>query len=128
LSTGLVTAIVAAAVALIIAAIVMTVAAVKLWRAADAANEAIDTVRKELVPLLQESRATVRNADDAVASISEKAERIGRLLVVIEELIGGSVVAVAASKAAQSSSVALKGLAEALKFGLRALRGAPKES
>jgi len=128
LTTGATIAVIAAAVSFIVAAIVLTIAAAKLWRVADAANETINTVREEFIPLLQESRATLGRVDAAAASFKEKTDKVGRLLILIEELIGGGIVAVTASKAAQTSSIALKGLAEAFKFGLRALRGAPKES
>jgi uncharacterized protein YoxC len=128
LTTGATIAVIAAAVSFMVAAIVLTIAAAKLWRFADVANDTINTVREEIVPLLRESRATVGKVDAAAANFREKTDKVGRLLVLIEVLIGGGLVAVTASKAAQTSSIALKGLAEALKFGLRALRGAPKES
>jgi uncharacterized protein YoxC len=128
LTTGATVAVIAAAVSFIVAAIVLTIAAIKLWRVTDAANNTIAEVRREIIPLLQESRATLSRVDAAAVNFKDKTDKVGRLLIVVEELIGGGLVAVTASKAAQTSSIALKGLAEVMKFGLRALRGAPKES
>lgn len=128
MTTGATIAVIAAAVSFVVAAIVLTIAAIKLWRVADAANKTIDEFREEAIPLLHESRAAISKMDAAAANFKEKTDKIGRLVVLVEELIGGGLVAVTASKAAQTSSIALKGLAEALRFGLRALRGAPKES
>ncbi|MDO8588111.1 MAG: DUF948 domain-containing protein [Armatimonadota bacterium] len=118
-------AIVAVAV-FVMAAVVMTIAAIRLLRAADSANKTIEMMREELIPLLQESRTTLRNVDSATGEFRDKVDRLGRMLVLIEEIIGGGAVVMAASKAAQTSSVAVKGLVETLKLGLRALRGAPK--
>jgi uncharacterized protein YoxC len=122
------TAVIVAAAAFVVMAIVMIIAAAKLWRAADAANDAISRAREELIPLLRESRETVRNADSVVASANEKLGRVDRILTRIEQLLSGVLVAGAASKAAHSSSVALTGIIEGLKAGLRVLRGAPKQT
>ncbi|MDO8683454.1 MAG: hypothetical protein Q7N50_08235 [Armatimonadota bacterium] len=123
---GLTIALIAAAIAFTAAAIAMTIAAIKLWRAADSVDKIVRRADEELIPLLQEARVTVKNVDAVAANVREKVDRASRLVVIIEDILTGGAAALAASKAAQTSSIALKSLLEGVKLGLRALRGAPK--
>lgn len=118
----------AAAAALIVAGVALTIAAVKLGRAAKAADETIRELREDLVPLLRESRTTLGNLGAAISTFKDKIDRFGRLVTLIEELIGGGLVTFAASKAAKTSSTAVKGILEVMKVGLRAFRGPSKEN
>lgn len=125
--TWVVVAAIAAASVFAAAAVIIAIAAIKLWRAVDSAKETLDLAREELLPLLKEAREAVRNLDQAAVSVKDRSDRLGRLITIVEEVVGGGAFVAAATKAAQGGSSALKAVVEGLKVGLRALRSAPKD-
>jgi uncharacterized protein YoxC len=99
-------------------------------RLSDAVSEIQHTlaaVRENMVPLAQDSRRLIADADEFVIAAREQVGRIRRLVDTVEQLLEGRTLTRAASAAVSSSKTTLVSVLEGIKQGIHALRRSKDE-
>jgi len=89
--------------------------------------EAFRAARDAIVPLAADMRSVLANLDGLISSTRKDVESVGRAMELVERLIEGRAISIAAGRAVAASRSTLATVLEGLKEGLKALRSKPKE-
>jgi len=100
----------------------------RLNSTADEMEKTMRAVRERIVPLSDDTRELVANADGLVGDARTQIQRLDRLCESAEGLLEGKTIGDAAAKAASASKVTVLSVLEGVKQGLKVLRSAQAES